>query len=142
MQFTWHRLPQVFITNITIEYNLNYLEKTIFQIYKEFDLIQNIELVDDEIIKIKNKELFKIFTKYKFYELYEIYIESKCYQKDMNKVINKNGKNIGILYEFVSKNFIFYYMNSRNKILKIDEYSDKYQNNKEKNNKNKEKMEQ
>ena len=142
LSITVNRLPQVFITNITIEYNLNYLEKTIFQIYKEFDLIQNIELVDDEIIKIKNKELFKIFTKYKFYELYEIYIESKCYQKDMNKVINKNGKNIGILYEFVSKNFIFYYMNSRNKILKIDEYSDKYQNNKEKNNKNKEKMEQ
>ena len=142
LSITVNRLPQVFITNITIEYNLNYLEKTIFQIYKEFDLIQNIERVDDEIIKIKNKELFKIFTKYKFYELYEIYIESKCYQKDMNKVINKNGKNIGILYEFVSKNFIFYYMNSRNKILKIDEYSDKYQNNKEKNNKNKEKMEQ
>ena len=142
LSITVNRLPQVFITNITIEYNLNYLEKTIFQIYKEFDLIQNIELVDDEIIRIKNKELFKLFTKYKFYELYEIYIESKCYQKDMNKVINKNGKNIGILYEFVSKNFIFYYMNSRNKILKIDEYSDKYQNNKEKNNKNKEKMEQ
>ena len=142
LSITVNRLPQVFITNITIEYNLNYLEKTIFQIYKEFDLIQNIELVDDEIIKIKNKELFKIFTKYKFYELYEIYIESKCYQKDMNKVINKNGKNIGILYEFVSKNFIFYYMNSRNKILKMDEYNGKYQNKKEKNNSNNEKMEQ
>ena len=142
LSITVNRLPQVFITNITIEYNLNYLEKTIFQIYKEFDLIQNIELVDDEIIKIKNKELFKLFTKYKFYELYEIYIESKCYQKDMNKVINKNGKNIGILYEFVSKNFIFYYMSSRNKILKIDEYNGKYQNKKEKNNSNKEKMEQ
>jgi hypothetical protein len=142
LSITVNRLPQVFITNITIEYNLNYLEKTIFQIYKEFDLIQNIELVDDEIIRIKNKELFKLFTKYKFYELYEIYIESKCYQKDMNKVINKNGKNIGILYEFVSKNFIFYYMNSRNKILKMDEYNGKYQNKKEKNNSNKEKMEQ
>lgn len=142
LSITVNRLPQVFITNITIEYNLNYLEKTIFQIYKEFDLIQNIELVDDEIIRIKNKELFKLFTKYKFYELYEIYIESKCYQKDMNKVINKNGKNIGILYEFVSKNFIFYYMNSRNKILKMDEYNGKYQNKKEKNNSNNEKMEQ
>jgi hypothetical protein len=141
LSITVNRLPQVFITNITIEYNLNYLEKTIFQIYKEFDLIQNIELVDDEIIRIKNKELFKLFTKYKFYELYEIYLESKCYQKDMNKVINKNGKNIGILYEFVSKNFIFYYMNSRNKILKMDEYNGKYQNKKEKNNSNKEKME-
>ena len=79
-----NRLPQVFITNITIEYNLNYLEKTIFQIYKEFDLIENIQFINDEIITIKNKELFKLFTKYKFYELYEVYIESQCYQKDMN----------------------------------------------------------
>ena len=118
-----NRLPQVFITNITIEYNLNYLDKTIFQIYKEFDLIQNIINIDDEVIKIKNKELFKLFMTYKFYELYEEYIESQCYKKDINKVINKNGKNIGILYEFVSKNFIFYYMNNKNKITNIEEYN-------------------
>ena len=132
-----NRLPQVFITNITIEYNLNYLEKTIFQIYKEFDLIENIQFINDEIITIKNKELFKLFTKYKFYELYEVYIESQCYQKDMNKVIDKNGKNIGILYEFVSKNFVFYYMNSRNKMLKIDEYKKCINNKENNNNKNK-----
>ena len=118
-----NRLPQVFITNITIEYNLNYLDKTIFQIYKEFDLIQNIINIDDEVIKIKNKELFKLFMTYKFYELYEEYIESQCYKKDINKVINKNGKNIGKLYEFVSKNFIFYYMNNKNKITNIEEYN-------------------
>ena len=118
-----NRLPQVFITNITIEYNLNYLDKTIFQIYKEFDLIQNIINIDDEVIKIKNKELFKLFMTYKFYELYEEYIESQCYKKDINKVINKNGKNIGILYEFVSKNFIFYYMNNKNKITNLEEYN-------------------
>ena len=118
-----NRLPQVFITNITIEYNLNYLDKTIFEIYKEFELIQNIKIIQDEVIKIKNKELFKLFIKYKFYELYEEYIGSQCYKKDINKVVNKNGKNIGILYEFVSKNFIFYYMNNKNKINKIEEYN-------------------
>ena len=130
-----NRLPQIFITNITKEYNFNYLDKTIFQIYKEFGLIQNINIIDDEIIKIKNKELFKHFMKYKFYELYEEYIGSQCYKKDINKVINKNGKNIGALYEFVSKNFIFYYMNNKNKITKIEEYNgSKYNNliNKEK----------
>ena len=123
-----NRLPQVFITNITIEYNRNYLEKTIFQIYKDFDLIQNLKILDDQVIKIENKELFKIFTKYKFYELYQEYIQSQCYKNDKNQVINKNGKNIGILYEFVSKNFIFYYMNSKNKIIKIDEYNNNNQN--------------
>jgi hypothetical protein len=143
LSITVNRLPQIFITNVTIEYNLRYLEKTIIQIYNDFDLIQNLPIIDDEVIKIKNKELFKIFLKYKFYELYEEYIESQCYKKDINKVTNKNGKNIGILYEFVSKNFIHYYLNSKNKITKIGEqdnreYNNKYnKKNSEKNNGNK-----
>ena len=136
LSITVNRLPQVFITNITIEYNLIYLEKTIIQIYNDFDLIQNSPIINDEVIKIKNKELFKIFTKYKFYELYEEYIESQCYKRDIKKVINKNGKNIGKLYEFVSKNFIFYYFNSKNKITKINEMSNKeYSNYNKKGNK-------
>jgi len=130
LSITVNRLPQIFITNVTIEYNLRYLEKTIIQIYNDFDLIQNLPIIDDEVIKIKNKELFKVFLKYKFYELYEEYIESQCYKKDINKVINKNGKNIGILYEFVSKNFIHYYLNSKNKITKIGEQDNREYNNK------------
>jgi hypothetical protein len=132
LNITVNRLPQIFITNINIEYNRNYLEKTIIQIYNEFDLIQNvniIEEIDDNIIKIKNKELFKHFSKFKLYELYEEYIESQCYKKDIDKVKNKNGKNIGILYEFVSKNFIYYYMNNKNKIVKINENDGKEYNN-------------
>ena len=121
LSITVNRLPQVFITNITLEYNRNYLEKTIIQIYNDFDLIQNLHIIDDKAIKIKNKELFKIFAKYKYYELYNEYIQSQCYIKDVNKVINKNGKNIGVLYEFVSKNFILYYLNGKNKIEKIYE---------------------
>ena len=132
LNITVNRLPQIFITNINIEYNRNYLEKTIIQIYNEFDLIQNvniIEEIDDNIIRIKNKELFKHFSKFKLYELYEEYIESQCYKKDIDKVKNKNGKNIGILYEFVSKNFIYYYMNNKNKIVKINENDGKEYNN-------------
>ena len=132
LNITVNRLPQIFITNINIEYNRNYLEKTIIQIYNEFDLIQNINIIeeiDDNIIKIKNKELFKHFSKFKLYELYEEYIESQCYKKDIDKVKNKNGKNIGILYEFVSKNFIYYYMNNKNKIVKINENDGKEYNN-------------
>ena len=127
LNITVNRLPQVFITNITIEYNRNYLEKTIIQIYNEFDLIQNLKKIDDAI-RIKNKELFKIFSKYKFYELYGEYIESQCYKKDVNKVINKNGKNIGTLYEFVSKNFVIYYLSNKTKIIKIESNDDKEYN--------------
>ena len=131
LNITVNRLPQVFITNINIEYNRNYLEKTIIQIYNEFDLIQKVKIIDEidnDIIRIKDKELFKIFSKYKIYELYEEYIESQCYKKDIDKVKDKNGKNIGILYEFVSKNFIYYYMNNKNKIVKLSENDNKEYN--------------
>ena len=124
------RLPQPFITNITIEYNRYYFEKTILQIYNEFNLISNFDQLDDGKIKIKNKELFRDFSNYKLEDLYNVYI------------IEKSGKNIGILYEFVSKNLIYYYRNNKSKIpLKkesgeIDNNSDK--DNKAKNQENKE----
>ena len=67
-------------------------------------------------------------SKYKFYELYGEYFESQCYKKDVNKVINKNGKNIGTLYEFVSKNFVSYYLSNKTKIIKIESNDDKEYN--------------
>jgi hypothetical protein len=131
------RLPQPFITNITIEYNRYYLEKTVFQIYKEFNLIENLQKIDEEIIKIKKKELFKEFSNYKLNDLYNAYIESQCYQKDLNEIIAKNGKNIGILYEFVSKNLLYYYRNNKGKVQRKEddkeECNDSEENNKEKN---------
>ena len=136
------RLPQPFITNITIEYNRYYFEKTVLQIYNEFNLISNFEQLDDEKIKIKNKELFRDFSNYKLEDLYNVYIESQSYKKDLKEIIEKSGKNIGILYEFVSKNLIYYYRNNKSKIpLKkesgeIDNNSDK--DNKAKNQENKE----
>ena len=131
------RLPQPFITNITIEYNRYYLEKTVFQIYKEFNLIANLQKIDEEIIKIKRKELFKEFSNYKLNDLYNAYIESQCYQKDLNEIIAKNGKNIGILYEFVSKNLLYYYRYNKSKVQRKEddkeECNDSDENNKEKN---------
>ena len=115
------RLPQYFITNITIEYNRYYLEKTVFQIYKEFNLIVNLQKIDDDIIRINNKELLKEFTKYKLDDLYNIYIESQCYKKSLDEIIAKSGKNIGILYEFVSKNLLSYYKYNKSKLPKKED---------------------
>jgi hypothetical protein len=125
------RLPQPFITNITIEYNRYYMEKTIVQLYNEFNLFSNIEKFDDEIIKIQNKELFKVFSKYKLDDLYNVYIESQSYKKDLKEVVVKNGKNVGILYEFVSKNLIYYYRNNKSKIPLKKKESSETENNTE-----------
>ena len=115
------RLPQPFITNITIEYNRYYLEKTVFQIYKEFNLIVNLQKIEDDIIRINNKELLKEFTKYKLDDLYNAYIESQCYKKTLDEIIAKSGKNLGILYEFVSKNLLSYYRYNKSKLSKKED---------------------
>ena len=115
------RLPQPFITNITIEYNRYYFEKTVFQIYKEFNLIANLQKIDEKIIKIKKKELFKEFYNYKLNDLYNSYIESQCYKKDLKEIIVKSGKNIGILYEFVSKNLLYYYSYNKSKVQRKED---------------------
>lgn len=131
------RLPQPFITNITIEYNRYYLEKTVFQIYKEFNLIVNLQKIDDDIIRINNKELLKEFTKYKLNDLYNVYIESQYYKKSLEQIIAKNGKNIGILYEFVSKNLLSYYRYNKSKIPKKEEDEKAINNNSDENAKEK-----
>ena len=125
LKFRVKRLPQPFITNITIEYNRYYLEKTVFEIYQDFNLMLNLQKIDDEIIKINNKELFKEFSNYKLDDLYNVYIESKSYQKDLKEIIAKNGKNIGILYEFVSKNLLSYYRYNKSKTSRKEDDKDK-----------------
>ena len=108
------RLPQLFITNINIEYNKKYLEKTIIQIYQEFN-----DLPDYESLKVKNiikpnrEKLFCQFCHYSLYKLYDIYCESERFRTDINDVNTQEGKRIGLLYEFVSLNFSAYYKYSK-----------------------------
>ena len=99
------KLPQAFITNITYEYNRKYLDINIIKILEEFNLINT----ENNVPPKENLELYKEFSQHTFSSLYNEYLKSNKYKKDLNYVIGKNGKNIGILYEFVSKNFINYY---------------------------------
>jgi len=116
------RLPQKFITNITIEYNQRYLNKNIIELYQEFDLLPNFHtLVEKDLIKNNRKEAFSEFCSYKIPILYSIYIESTRYNKDINDVKTHDGKRIGLLYEFVSKNCYTYFENNKPRLFKVKE---------------------
>ena len=113
------RLPQAFITNITIEYNQKYLDKNIIQIYQEFNNLPDYEtLLGQNIIKSKKKKLFKEFCSYSLYNLYDLYCGSKFFQKEIKEIKIQYGKRIGLLYEFVSINFSAYYKYSKPHISK------------------------
>ena len=113
------RLPQFFITNITIEYNRKYLDKNIIQIYQEFNNFPDYKtLIEKNIIKSNKEQLFKEFCSYSLFNLYDIYCESKRFHKEINEIKTQDGKRIGLLYEFVSLNFSAYYKYSKPHISK------------------------
>ena len=108
------RLPQFFITNITIEYNQKYLCKTIIQLYQEFNNFPDYKSLKENKIIIPDKEiLFKEFCSYSLFELYDIFCESIRFKKEIKDVKIQDGKRIGLLYEFVSTNFSAYYKYSK-----------------------------
>jgi hypothetical protein len=116
------RLPQKFITNITIEYNRKYLKKNIIEIYQDFNLLPDYHtMVEKGLIKTNRKEAFSEFCSYELTQLYNIYIDSQRYCKEIDDVKNQDGRRIGLLYQFVSKNFCAYFENNKPHCTKIKE---------------------
>ena len=105
------RLPQTFITNITISYNKLFINKTLIELYKYFNLID--EDMEDIISRNEcnpgNKEYFKFLCKSTISELYMIYLESKIHKREIEYVRQQEGKRFACLYQFASNNLIFYY---------------------------------
>ena len=71
-----------------------------------------------KLIKSNKEQLFKEFCSYSLFNLYDIYCESKRFQKEIKEIKNQEGKRIGLLYEFVSLNFSAYYKYSKPHIFK------------------------
>ena len=110
------RLPQTFITNITIKYNQQFFYKTIIEIYNEFKIIPTLnEIIEKNLYKKGKLEIFKEFVSNNFISLYFIYIESNRFIRDINNIKMEEGKRIGILYEFVARNFLIYYLERKDK---------------------------
>ena len=114
-----NRLPQKFITNITIEYNQKFLNKKIIDIYREFNLLPSLkEIISKKLCNEDKIDILKEILNTDFYNLYETYIESDRFKRDINEVKTHDGKRNGILYEFVANNFCFYYLYSKAHIQK------------------------
>ena len=104
------RLPQEFITNITIEYNQNFLHKKIIDIYNEFNLLPSLdEIINKNLCRKGKIEIFKEIANSDFSSLYDNYITSDRFKRDYENLIKEEGKRKSLLYEFVAKNFCVYY---------------------------------
>ena len=124
-----NRLPQSFITNINIDYNKNYMNKTIFQIYQSLNLVNQekeffIGISDENIPKLKS------LLNYTYSQLFNIYTESQRFKEDCEVIKKKEGEKFEILYKYVSKIYINYYSLSKgNRPKKIYQNRNKNQKN-------------
>ena len=109
------KFPQSFITNIAIEYNQQFLDYTVEDLYQYFnllpysieDILENNYCIQEKRVYLKYILLSKIST------LYLQYIQSKKYKRMLELIKNKKGIKIAKLYQFVSDNFINYYLFSK-----------------------------
>ena len=125
------RLPQKFITNITIEYNQKYLKKNIIQVYQDFNLLPDYATLKEKgYIKTNKKQPFEQFCNSDLITLYNIYLKSQRYFNEINEVKKHDGSRIGLLYQFVSKNFCNYFENNKPHIIKTKEELKESNNNK------------
>ena len=105
------KIPQKYITNISIDYNKKFLEFRIIDLYNYFHLTPYpLETILKKQYYVKGK---KDFCEYIFLskidDLYSIYIKSKRYKKELEMVKKLRGQKIAFLNQFVADNLINYY---------------------------------
>ena len=113
------RIPQQFITNITIEFNQKNFEKKIIDIYHEFNLLPSIdEIIEKKLLRKGKEELFKEIAASNYHQMYEMYIKSERYKGDTEKIKKREGQKFAVLYDFVARNFAEYYLYGKAHIQK------------------------
>ena len=116
-----HRLPQYFITNIKIEYNKIYLNKTVEQIYTEFKILPSLhELIEKNLIKKGKKELLIILMNSSLKDIYKYYLSSGLYKYDRMYIKNKEGEKVAKLYDYISQNICQYFLYNKGNKKKIN----------------------
>ena len=106
-----NRLPQNFIINIKIEYNQKYLEKTLADIYSEFDILPSLREVNEKkMVKKDKNDVFFLFMNSKLVDVIKIYLMSNLFIYDKKKLEKKSGINDVILFNFVANNICDYFL--------------------------------
>ena len=105
-----NRLPQNFINNIKIEYNRQYLDKTISEIYLEFSILPSLkEILENKMIKKEKTEILILFMNSSLIDIIKIYLSSNLFVYDKKKLQRKSGLNDVILFDFVANNICDYF---------------------------------
>ena len=120
-----NRLPQNFIINIKIEYNHQYLNKTIADIYSEFNVLPSLkEIIEKNIVKKEKNDVFFLFMNSKLIDIIKIYLMSNLFIYDKQKLEKKSGINDVILFDFVANNICDYFQYGNSTLNKKENISE------------------
>ena len=120
-----NRLPQNFIINIKIEYNQQYLNKTIADIYSEFNVLPSLkEIIEKNIIKKEKNNVFFLFMNSKLIDIIKIYLMSNLFIYDKQNLEKKSGINDVILFDFVANNICDYFQYGNSTLNKKENISE------------------
>jgi hypothetical protein len=112
-----NRLPQSFITNINIEYNKKYLNKTIEDIYVESKIFSSADgLIDSlPVNKMTEEDMtyLKILLRMNYRNIFESYIKSTRYISDYHYIKQREGEKYAILFDYVARIYVRYFLNGR-----------------------------
>lgn len=108
------RLPQKYITNIKIEENKAELNKTVFQIFNENNILSSMsDLSENGRIRQGKQESVLYLMGITLREAFIQFLSSKIYKDILSKIRKKEGETQGNLFDFMAKNFLFYFSNGK-----------------------------
>jgi hypothetical protein len=110
-----NRLPQSFITNINIDYNKKYLNKSLEEIYKECKVIHTVDELAacNAALTEEERKYLNALLAMTHREAFEAYIKSNRYQSDYNYIKQREGEKYAILFDYVAKIYVRYFLNGR-----------------------------
>jgi hypothetical protein len=111
------KLPQKFVTNVSICDNKKMLSQTIKEIYKTNSKgFPNDEMIEKKAVGEGKSTFFEILNM-SFLECFENYLFSPVFQKHLKEIEKKNGGVFKEVFEEECKRFIEYYLNSTPKTV-------------------------
>ena len=115
-----HRLPQYFISNIKIEYNKVYFNKTLEQIYTEFKIVPSVkELIEKKLIKKGKQHFLELLMSNYLKDVYNYYLTSELYKYYRMCIKIKEGENIAKLYDYIAQNICHYFLYNKGNKKKL-----------------------
>ena len=114
-----YNFPQKLVSDITIKNNKELINMTLFQIFEKNDSYRNKDLKNYEYnlnivkkIKIDEKAEINFIMNKKFCELFEEYINSDEFEKEIKRVSSKHKNEIFYIqrYKYLAQTFIEYYL--------------------------------